>query len=86
MVKIMAGKDKGKTGKVAKVIPAEEKIIVEGMNIRTKRPCRPNLGAFLRFQRHDNLFLLRQDDENRIQIGRREENKSLQKMRRSCVN
>ena len=24
-VKIMAGKDKGKTGKVAKVIPAEEK-------------------------------------------------------------
>ena len=28
-VKIMAGKDKGKTGKVAKVIPSEEKIIVE---------------------------------------------------------
>lgn len=36
MVKIMAGKDKGKTGKVAKVIPAEEKIIVEGMNIKKK--------------------------------------------------
>ena len=36
IVKIMAGKDKGKTGKVAKVIPAEEKIIVEGMNIKKK--------------------------------------------------
>ena len=35
-VKIMAGKDKGKTGKVAKVIPSEEKIIVEGMNIKKK--------------------------------------------------
>lgn len=35
-VKIMAGKDKGKTGKVAKVIPLEEKIIVEGVNIKKK--------------------------------------------------
>lgn len=35
-VKIMTGKDKGKTGKVAKVIPSEEKIIVEGMNIKKK--------------------------------------------------
>ena len=36
IVKIMAGKGKGKTGKVAKVIPSEEKIIVEGMNIKKK--------------------------------------------------
>ena len=36
MVKIMAGKDKGKTGKVSKVIPSEEKIIVEGMNIKKR--------------------------------------------------
>jgi len=36
IVKMMAGKDKGKTGKVAKVIPSEEKIIVEGMNIKKK--------------------------------------------------
>ena len=35
-VKIMAGKDKGKTGKVSKVIPAEGKIIVEGINIKKK--------------------------------------------------
>ena len=36
MVKIMTGKDRGKTGKVSKVIPSEEKIIVEGMNIKKK--------------------------------------------------
>ena len=36
MVKIMAGKDKGKTGKVSKVIPAEEKIIIEGINVKKK--------------------------------------------------
>ena len=36
MVKIMAGKDKGKTGKVSKVFPLEEKIIVEGVNIKKK--------------------------------------------------
>ena len=36
MVKIMAGKDRGKTGKVAKIIPAEEKKIEEGMNIKKK--------------------------------------------------
>ena len=36
MVKIMAGKDKGKTGKVAKVVPSEGKIIVEGINIKKK--------------------------------------------------
>ena len=35
-VKIMAGKDKGKTGKVSKVFPLEEKIIVEGVNIKNK--------------------------------------------------
>lgn len=35
-VKIMAGKDRGKVGKVARVIPSEGKIIVEGMNIKKK--------------------------------------------------
>ncbi|OGD67213.1 50S ribosomal protein L24 [Candidatus Campbellbacteria bacterium RIFOXYC2_FULL_35_25] len=33
---IISGKDKGKTGKVLKVSPAENKIIVDGVNIRKK--------------------------------------------------
>ncbi len=35
-VKIISGKDKGKTGKVLRVFPTEEKILVEGLNLRKK--------------------------------------------------
>ena len=35
-VKILSGKDKGKTGKVIQVFPKEEKIVVEGMNVIKK--------------------------------------------------
>ncbi|MDP1834132.1 MAG: 50S ribosomal protein L24 [Candidatus Moranbacteria bacterium] len=35
-VKILAGKDRGKTGKVLRVISAENKIVVEGVNIVKK--------------------------------------------------
>jgi len=41
-VKILAGKDRGKTGKVIKVDPKSEKVIVEGLNVYKKhmRPKR----------------------------------------------
>ena len=35
-VKIISGKDKGKTGKVLQVAPSEGKVIVEGCNMVTK--------------------------------------------------
>ncbi len=35
-VKIIAGKDKGKLGKVLKVLPGDNKIVVEGINIVKK--------------------------------------------------
>lgn len=35
-VKLICGKDIGKTGKVSKVLPAREKIVVEGLNLLTK--------------------------------------------------
>jgi large subunit ribosomal protein L24 len=35
-VKILTGKDKGKTGKVLKAYPAENKVLVEGVNIFKK--------------------------------------------------
>lgn len=35
-VKVIAGKDKGKTGKVLKTFPATDKIVVEKVNIVTK--------------------------------------------------
>ncbi len=33
---VIAGKDKGKTGKVVKVLSKENRVIVEGINVQTK--------------------------------------------------
>lgn len=35
-VKILAGNDRGKTGTVDRVIPKENRVVVEGVNIRKK--------------------------------------------------
>ncbi|MDD4606914.1 MAG: 50S ribosomal protein L24 [Patescibacteria group bacterium] len=35
-VKILAGKDKGKKGKVLKILPKEHKVVIEGINLLTK--------------------------------------------------
>ena len=35
-VQIITGKDKGKVGEILKSIPSESKVIVKGVNIRTK--------------------------------------------------
>ena len=35
-VKIITGKDKGKSGKVARVLVSENKVIVEGLNMSKK--------------------------------------------------
>ncbi|MBU1036622.1 50S ribosomal protein L24 [Patescibacteria group bacterium] len=44
LVKIIAGKDKGKTGKVIQVFPKHNKVVVESLNIRYRniRPRRQN--------------------------------------------
>ena len=39
-VKIVAGKDKGKTGKVIQIFPNDNKVVVEGLNIH-HRHMRP---------------------------------------------
>jgi large subunit ribosomal protein L24 len=35
-VVVISGKDKGKTGKVLRAMPKENKIVVEGVNVQTK--------------------------------------------------
>jgi len=35
-VKMLAGKDKGKTGKVLQVMPQDRKVVVEGLNLLIK--------------------------------------------------
>lgn len=41
LVVVISGKDKGKKGKVLSVIPKDERVVVEGINI-VKRHTRPN--------------------------------------------
>jgi len=36
MVKVLAGKDRGKSGKILKVFPKEDKVVVEGVNVAKK--------------------------------------------------
>lgn len=40
-VKVLSGKDAGKTGKVIQVFPKEEKVVVEGVHIM-KKNMKPN--------------------------------------------
>ena len=40
-VMVIAGKDAGKSGKVIKVIPSKQRVVVEGVNI-VKRHTKPN--------------------------------------------
>lgn len=42
---VITGKDKGRTGKVTRVIPSENKVLVEGINVKKKhQKANPNLG------------------------------------------
>jgi large subunit ribosomal protein L24 len=43
-VEVLSGRDRGKRGKVLRVIPKAERVVVEGVNIR-KRHMRPRQGA-----------------------------------------
>ena len=36
LVKVINGKEKGKTGEVLKTIPVENRVVVKGINLRTK--------------------------------------------------
>ncbi|HDQ03654.1 MAG TPA: 50S ribosomal protein L24 [Deltaproteobacteria bacterium] len=49
MVKVLSGKDKGKTGKVLKTIPDRERIVIEKINIvkRHRRPDQKSKGGVL---------------------------------------
>jgi large subunit ribosomal protein L24 len=42
-VVVITGRDKGKTGEVLRVLPAESRVIVQGVNV-AKRHMRPRMG------------------------------------------
>jgi large subunit ribosomal protein L24 len=42
-VVVISGRDKGKTGEVLHVLPAEERVVVQGVNV-VRRHTRPRMG------------------------------------------
>ena len=54
IVKIISGADKGKTGKVTKFLPSENKVLIEGIGNRT---------------RHMRASMYRQSGKKDIQVG-----------------
>ena len=74
-VLILAGKDRGKTGKVLRTMPRENKVIVEGLNI-AKRHMRAGRGVLQSgviekpmplhsLERHGAVHRMRQADSDR---------------------
>lgn len=53
MVKVIAGKEKNKTGKILRTLPKEDRVIVEGVNMVTKHKKTQgpgNPGGILKFE------------------------------------
>ena len=51
-VVVISGKEKGKRGEVERVIPAKERIVVSGVNVRTRhaRPSQQNQEGMYTFE------------------------------------
>lgn len=76
MVKVISGNDKGKTGRVIKVFPDKDRIIVEGISIVKKhsRPSQENpQGAILEKEMSihiSNVMYLSGDSSGRVGVKR----------------
>lgn len=74
-VVVITGKDKGKTGKVLKVLSAENRVIVEGVNMLTKHmkakgPTAP--GGIVKMEgsiNASNVMLYCEKDKKGVRVG-----------------
>ncbi|HEY8363219.1 MAG TPA: 50S ribosomal protein L24 [Tissierellaceae bacterium] len=76
-VVVIAGKDKGKIGKVLKVFPKENRVIVEGVNMLTKhqKPMGPNKpGGIIKTEgpiHASNVMYYCEKDKTGVRVGRK---------------
>lgn len=73
-VKVIAGKDKGATGTVARVLPDEDRVVVSGVNTRTKhqRGSQSNPGQKVEIERPvhiSNVALVDPDSGEATRVG-----------------
>jgi len=74
LVQVIAGKDKGRTGKVLRVLRAENRIVVEGLNLvkRHQKPTAEQPGQIVEKEAPlhiSNVALWNADESRRIKAG-----------------
>ena len=87
---VITGKDKGKTGSVLKIIPANERLVVQGVNVvkRHTRPTQTNPGGIVEKEASihvSNVAHLDPDSNKPTRVGFKflEENKKVRIAKRS---
>ena len=75
-VVVISGKEKGKRGEVERVIPAKERVVVGGVNIRTRhaRPSQQNQEGLYTFEAPmhvSNVMLVDPDSGEPTRVGYR---------------
>jgi large subunit ribosomal protein L24 len=74
-VEVRAGKDKGKRGKVIRVLPREEMVVIEGVNVITRhrkaRPGAPQAGIIKQEApiRASKVMLFHERHEKAVRTG-----------------
>jgi large subunit ribosomal protein L24 len=75
-VRVISGKEKGKRGEVQKVIPKDNRVVVRGVNIRTRhaRPTQQNQEGLYTFEAPmhiSNVMLVDPDSGEPTRVGYR---------------
>lgn len=73
-VVVIAGKDKGKTGRILKVLPDKGRVLVEGVNMvkRHQKPVGEQPGQILNKEAAlhiSNVALWNQSEQRRVKVG-----------------
>ncbi|HZB82412.1 MAG TPA: 50S ribosomal protein L24 [Rubrobacteraceae bacterium] len=76
MVTVISGKEKGKRGEVQKVIPKDNRVVVRGVNLRTRhaRPTQQNQEGLYTFEAPlhvSNVMLVDPDSGEPTRVGSR---------------
>jgi large subunit ribosomal protein L24 len=75
-VQVISGKEKGKRGEVERVLPKEERVVVTGVNVRTRhaRPSQQNQEGLYTFEAPihiSNVMLVDPDSGESTRVGYR---------------
>lgn len=89
-VKIIAGKDRGKTGTVAKVFPEKERVVVDGINmykkrVRPKRQGEKGESVLIAFPlKASNVMLVCSNCKKPSRVGARKEGEKKMRYCKKC--